>query len=410
MKLKLSQIRLIIFGSSLLLLAAGGGYWWGIHQVKLLQGQPFQIQIERKLPEDKKGLNFSLFWEVWDRLNQNYLDKTELKPTEMILGAIKGMVASLGDPYTAFLPPEENKQVKEDLNGRFEGVGIELGYQDGNLSVIAPLKGMPAEKVGVRAGDLILKIGDKETGGMSLPEAVKLIRGPKNTTIELTLLHQGEKEPYLAAIVRATIIISSAEVEFDGQVAHLRLTRFGDRTKDEWNQAVAQIKSRRSSLSGLILDLRNNPGGYLSGAVFIASEFLPSDSESEFGGVVVQQEFASGKRETFSVDRLGQLTSLPLVVLVNQGSASASEIVAGALQDYQRAKVVGTTTFGKGTIQEAQDLAGGSGLHITIARWLLPSGKSIKEMGIKPDYEVEDDLATEEIDEALEKAIAVLLE
>ena len=400
MKLNLRQVRLVTVIIGFILLAAGGGYWLGFHQLSVELGKRPLISVERTPPAEGKKLDFSLFWDVWDRLGVSFLNKNALNSQKMIYGAIQGMVASLGDPYTVFLAPQENQQIKEDLNGAFEGVGIELGFRDHQLTVVSALRGMPAQKAGVKAGDLILKIEEQETTGISLPEAVKLIRGPQGTAIKLILLHQDEKEPYEAIIIRDTIIIPSVEVEFINQVALLKLMRFGDRTSDEWHQAVAKILNQPKPIKGVILDIRANPGGYLSGAVFIASEFLPS-------GVVVQQESANGLRETYSVNRDGQLTLMPLVVLVDQGSASASEIVAGALQHYQRAKVVGEKTFGKGTIQEAQDLADGSGLHITTARWLLPSGESIEGKSITPDYEVKDSPETEE-DEQLDNAVALL--
>ncbi|MHA1543678.1 MAG: S41 family peptidase [Alphaproteobacteria bacterium] len=406
MKLTLKQTRLVIVVTTLVILAGGFGYWLGSHHFLLgwKDNQP-RVIIERNLPPEKQTVNFSLFWKVWDRLAASYFDKTALKPKEMVYGAIKGMVAALGDPYTVFLPPKENKEAKEDLGGSFEGIGIQLGYRNGNLAVIAPLAGMPAERAGVKAGDLILKIEDRETTDISLPEAVRLIRGPRGTTIKLTFLHEGETQPYEVLITRETIIVPSVELKFERGVAHLKLMRFGERTNEEWNQAVSEIVSRcqpqpTAECRGVVLDLRNNPGGYLSGSVFIASEFLPA-------GVVVRQEYASGRQETFSVNRAGRLTDLPLVVLVNKGSASASEILAGALKEYHRAKIVGEPTFGKGTIQEAQDLEGGAGLHVTTARWLLPSGKSIDKKGIVPDYQLEDNPETE-IDEQFEKALEVL--
>ncbi len=407
-RLSLGQIRTFILIIALLILAGGIGYSMGQRQVEL-EWENYQpkVLIEREVPQEKQNLDFSLFWDVWDRLSVSYLDKSALSPTKMVYGAIQGMVASLEDPYTVFLPPEEQKRSKEDLGGSFEGVGIQLGYKNGNLAVIAPLSGMPAEKAGVKAGDLILKIEDKETTGISLPEAVKLIRGPKGTPIKLTLQHEGEEETYEALIVRDTIVVASVEVFFEEKdekvIAHLKLTRFGERTEEEWHQAVNKILTSRPQVAGIVLDLRNNPGGYLSGSVFIASEFLSS-------GVVVQQEGANGQRETFSVDRQGKLINLPLVVLVNKGSASASEIVAGALVELNRAKVVGETTFGKGTIQEAQDLPGGTGLHITTARWLLPSGESVDKKGVVPDVEVMPDPEKPEEDLQLEKAIEALLE
>jgi len=398
----LRQIRKTIFIIILVLLAGGAGWW--------ARGLNF---YQSPLPSHQASgkVDLSLFWDVWQRLEENYLDKNALDPQKMVYGAIKGMTQSLGDPYTVFLEPSENKKAKEELNGNFEGVGIQLGYnQDKQLVVIAPLKGTPAYRAGVKAGDLILRIKDekkgvdRDTAGISLPEAVNLIRGPKGQPVVLTLLSQGEKEPHDVEIIRSTIIVPSVEVEFlenknGKKVAYLKLMRFGERTKSEWRKAVDEILAQKEGLSGTILDLRDNPGGYLEGAVYIASEFLSS-------GVVVQQQ---GKAEikTYSVDRKGKLLTIPLVVLVNQGSASASEILAGALKDYHRARLVGESTFGKGTVQEALDLPYGAGLHITTARWLLPSGKWIGEDGIKPDFVVKSD-ETGKKDLQLKKAIEVL--
>jgi len=388
MKIRLSQIRVLFFCLFLSFISGFFGYKFGVEQRIINSRANF------------KNLDFSLFWDVWQRLEKFYLNKKDLDAQNMYWGAIKGMVESLGDPYTIFLPPSDNKQAKEDLSGEFEGVGIQLGYKDSQLVVVAPLKGTPAYAAGVKAGDLILKIDDKETVGVTLPEAVKLIRGPKGTKVKLTLLHEGEKETYEAMIIRDKITVPSVELEFVNDVAHLKLTRFGDKTGEEWERAVGEILSK-NGVRGVVLDLRDNPGGYLSGAIFIASEFLDK-------GVVVQQEGASGVKETFSVNRQGKLTEIKLVVLVNEGSASASEIVAGALQDYDRAKIVGQKTFGKGTIQEAQELDGGAGLHVTTARWLLPKGRSIDKEGIKPDVEVKDDPKTE-VDEQIEKAKELLI-
>jgi len=404
LKLNLRSARLIIIVSLLVIVSGWSGFWLGTHQFQIDFSQKTSVKIDREIPPDKQDVDFALFWDVWDRLEKDYLEKEDINPAQMVFGAIQGMVASLGDPYTVFLKPPENKEVKDDLNGSFEGVGIQLGYKDDQLAVIAPLKGTPADKAGVKAGDLILKINEESVSGLSADEAAQKIRGPKGSTVKLTLIHSGEKESYEVGIIRETIIVSSVEVDFlssNGQtVAHLKLLKFGDRTAEEWGKAVNQIIDHQPQVAGVVLDLRNNPGGYLTGSVFIASEFLSS-------GIIVQQEQASGFKETYSVDRQGKLLTQPLVVLINEGSASASEIVAGSLRDHQRAEIVGAKSFGKGTIQEAEDLAGGAGLHITTARWLLPSGESINEVGLKPDVEVKDDSQTE-IDEQLEKAIEVL--
>ncbi len=404
--MSLKQIRKAILFVTLVLLAGGAG-WWLNDQFKI-QNLKFKVEIQAKA-----GVDLSLFWDVWQRLERDYLDKSALDKEKMVYGAIKGMTQSLGDPYTVFLEPGENKKAKEDLNGAFEGVGIQLGYKEDRLAVIAPLKGTPAEKAGVKAGDLILKIVDqqkevdKETIGISLPEAVNLIRGPKGQPVTLTLLSEGEEKPHEVEIVRGTIIVPSVEVEFidteKARLAHLKLMRFGERTNGEWQEAVGKINVQcpiiNAQCIGVILDMRNNPGGYLNGAVFITSEFLSN-------GVVVQQEGKEGVK-TYSVNRKGKLMGYPLVILVNKGSASASEIAAGSLRDHARGKIVGEKTFGKGTVQEAQDMEGGAGLHITTARWLLPSGEWIGEEGIEPDFVVELDQEREG-DEQLERAIEVL--
>lgn len=394
MKLSLKQLRWIIVGLSLMLLSGWAGFRLG--------------REDRPKSIDPQAVDLRLFWQVWDKLEQSYLIKDKLDPQTLVYGAIKGMTAALGDPYTVFLPPQANKETKEELDGAFEGVGIQLGFKDGQLAVVAPLEGMPAKAVGVRAGDLILHIKDEnkkidqDTLDLSLPEAVRLIRGEKGTSVELTILHEGEIEPLVLAIRRDTIVVKSVELVWfeDKNIVQIKLTRFGGRTEAEWQTAVKEIDQRRPR--AIILDLRNNPGGYLQGAVNLAGEFLSR------GRLVVKQENAAGEVETYSVDRQGQLLTQPLVILVNQGSASSSEILAGALKDHGRAKLVGETTFGKGTVQEALDVAEGAGLHVTTAKWLLPSGLWVNDSkGLAPDIVVKDDPETE-IDEQLAKAIEAL--
>lgn len=369
------------------------------------------VKVDRSQPASKSRIDLNLFWQVWDKLQSMYLIKEDLDAQKMVWGAIQGMTASLGDPYTVFLPPKENKTTQENLNGSFEGVGIQLGYIKETLAVIAPLSGMPAEAVGVRAGDLILAIKDEakdidtDTMGMSLDEAVEIIRGEKDTPVILTLLHEGETTPIDIKIVRGTIVVKSVELKWleDGNIAYIHLSRFGGLTESEWAEAVAEVRAK-SNTKGLVLDLRNNPGGYLQGAIRYASDFL------EKGLVVVKQEDVRGKVETYSVSRSGELLDIPTVVLVNKGSASSSEILAGALQDHGRAKIVGTRTFGKGIIQEAIDLGGGAGLHVTTAKWLTPNGTWIKQdTGLTPDVEVEFN-SESETDEQLEKAVEILVQ
>jgi len=361
--------------------------------------------------EISSEVNMNLFWEVWGRLNEQYLDKKSLDVSKMVYGAIRGMTAALEDPYTAFLAPNDNARSKEDLSGEFGGVGIQLGFIDKTLGVIAPLPDSPAEKVGIKAGDLILKIKDdlqkidRDTQGISLTEAMDLIRGKEGTTVVLTIGREGESDLKEVAIVREQINVPSVDLSFvdNGQVAWLRVYRFGDKTKQEWDKAVGEILTKKGgTFKGIILDLRNNPGGYLRGAVELAGDFVTD-------GVVVQQE-GRDKTEKFSVNGEARLSEVPLVVLVNQGSASASEILAGALRERLGVKVVGEKTFGKGTVQEAQELSEGAGLHVTIARWLLPSGKNIHGEGLEPDVVIkyEQNKDNPDFDNQLEKAIGEL--
>jgi len=412
-RLTLYQIRRIAFFLSFSIFLFGAGYFLGKKQPEILfkENKP-GVAIKRSVPEERQDVNFSLFWDVWDKLEASYLDKEKLNPEEMVYGAISGMVASLGDPYTVFLPPQAQKQSKQDLAGSFGGIGIQLGYKNSHLAVVAPLSGTPAEKAGVKPGDLIVHIKDekkgldKDTQGMSLPQAVADIRGKIGTKIVLTLVREGKEEPFEVEIIREEIVVRSVEVSFENNIAHLRLLRFGERTFEEWDEAVEKILEERNKnreFKGVVLDLRNNPGGYLQGAVYMASEFLGD------GVVVKQEQSQNGGIESFSVNRAGRLLDVPLVVLINNGSASASEILAGVLQERKRATLVGETSFGKGTIQEAEELSGGTGVHITVARWLLPSGKAIDKEGIKPDFEILMDEKDDTKDPQLEKAIEILL-
>lgn len=345
------------------------------------------VTVENKQPPpNRAAIDFKLFWDTWDLVSKEYVDKKALDPQKMYYGAIQGMVAAIGDPYTVFLPPESQKNAKEELGGSFEGVGIQLGFnKEKRLVVIAPLKGTPAERAGIQAGDLILKIGEKDTSGITLPDAVSLIRGPKGSKVDLEVYHEGDDKPTPVSLQRDTIVVKSVEFEAKRtpagkKVAYIKLSRFGERTFDEWKQVVSETLS--SASEGVILDLRNNPGGFLDGAVFIGSEFIEK-------GDVVLQESANGQKKSFPVNRQGKLLKLPLVVLINKGSASASEIVAGAIQDYKRGQLVGEQSFGKGTIQEAQDLPSSTGIHITTAKWLTPNGRWVHNSGLAPDIKVE---------------------
>lgn len=421
--MSLKTVRNIFLIVALVVLAFGAGFQagaGGLSQERVSESSDIKGKTAVKSAET---VDFSLFWDVWDRLGRYYFDKKALDSQKQVYGAISGMVSSLGDPYTVFLPPEQNKEAKDDLGGKFEGIGAQLGVKDKKIVVIAPLKGTPAESAGLKPGDWIVKVDGLETISWTLPYAVSKIRGPKGSKVVLTILQENAVKPSDVTVERDAIKVSSVEWEVKkfnikyeiskeecsecNKIIYLKLSRFGDNTTDEWNKAIDQVEqslnAKDISMKGMVFDLRNNPGGYLSGSVFIASEFL-SD------GVVVIQESTDSRQQVYKVNRKGRLLTIPMVVLINKGSASASEIVAGALRDRGRAKLIGETSFGKGSIQEAQELSSGSGIHITTAKWLLPSQKWINGQGLSPDVKIANDEAKPEVDLQLEKAIEVLLQ
>lgn len=368
------------------------------------------------LTDNNQSLDLSLMWKVKDKLNKLYLDRDDMNNDVLEYGAIEGMVASLDDPYTVFLPPKENKASNEDLAGEFGGVGISLGYKDQTLAVMSPLVGTPADKAGIKAGDLILKIVDeknevdKDTVGISLNEAVELIRGKIGTDVILKIYSKDDDVPRDVVLTRANIEVPSLELEWkevEGKnFAWVRLYKFTEKLFEEWPDMVVEIKRKEgSNFGGIVLDLRNNPGGYLQASVLVASDFIKE-------GVIVKQESSDGSSEEYKViNSNGKLLNEKLIVLVNGGSASASEILAGALKEYGRAKLVGEKTFGKGTVQQPEKFKDGSGLHVTIAKWLLPSGENIHNKGVEVDIEIEyikDE--NEDGDSQLDKAIESLLE
>jgi len=411
--------KLLIVGT--LVIASGWvGFWMGQKKLtfEFKNWRPAVVlnksSVVRSGPEE---VDFSLFWTVWDKVSAEYVDKSAVDGKKMVDGAISGMVSALGDPYTVYLPAQQNKESKEDLGGAFEGVGIQLGYKDNRLAIVAPLDGTPAHRAGVKAGDFILHIKDEKkrldrsTDGLTLPEAVKMIRGEGGTTVELTLARAGQEDPFKVELTREIIVVKSVTVEYPdsggGKIAWIKLNRFGDRTREEWNAVVGELADKED-IDGVVLDLRNNPGGYLEMSVYIAGEFLSP------GKTVVGQQYGDGTKTDTKVDRNGRLLKQRLAVLVNEGSASASEILAGALQDHKRAKVVGVKSFGKGSVQQPDDFPDGSGVHITIAKWLRPSGEWIDKIGITPDevveWEPEGDAAVSDTDDPqLKKAIELIL-
>jgi carboxyl-terminal processing protease len=419
-----SRIRSVILILAFCILLLGIGYRLGERRAQISITSDKRVVINQQ--PTSSTVDFSLFWDVWQRLTRSYIDKSALDPQKMVWGAISGMVGALGDPYTIFLPPTDNKDFKSNLGGQFEGIGAQLGLKDGHIIIIAPLKGMPAEKAGIKAGDYILKVNDEDTTGWTVEQAVAKIRGPKGTKVALQILHEGDGKPIDISVMRDTITVSSVESWIKqpsdikeiagvssyktlsaktGKVAYILLSRFGDNTNDDWAKAVTDVSTAYATdktIKGLIFDLRSNPGGYLESAVYIGSEFIKS-------GTVVSQVNSDGSRQDYPVEHTGKLLTIPVVVLINKGSASAAEIVAGALRDYKRAILVGETSFGKGSVQTPEDLSDGSGLHITTGKWLLPKGDSISKKGIVPDVVVSSDDVSATADAQLAKAVELLL-
>lgn len=406
--INLNLLRNLILGVFVVSFFFSLGYLLGIRGLIASSSKFPEVSINRILPPEKEKLDFGLFWRVWDTLHEKYYDKSKLIDSEMVYGAIKGMVSAIGDPYTTYLPPAENKIFQEDLQGTFEGVGIQIGFKGNQLVVIAPLPNSPAEKKGIKAGDFIVRIKDESRGidmatlGITLPEAVQAIRGKAGTSVKLTLVREGEQKPIEVVVVREAVNVPSVVVEYieSGSIAHIKILKFSKETLKEWENTIAELLLKRN-LSGIILDVRNNPGGLLDDAIEIASDFLDS------GRVVVIEEKGDGTRSEYRVKKLGRLKNYKLAVLLNEGSASASEILAGALKDNGKAKLIGETTFGKGTIQEPVQIEGNGGLNITIARWLTPSGFWVNDGGLKPDIEVKDNEETSE-DEQLLEAVEIL--
>jgi len=318
--------------------------------------------------------------EAWDIIVNDYVGKDGLDTSTLSQAAIKGMVEALDDPYSAYLDAETYQLSLSDLAGKFEGIGAYVAVKDEQIIIIAPIPDSPAAKAGIKAGDIILGIDDKPTSEMSLAEAVLYIRGPKDTSVRLLILHQGETEPEEIEIVRAEIELSSVHFEMKGDIAYINITYFSERTNEELSPVLQSII--QEAATGIILDLRSNPGGLLQTVVDVASYFLEK-------GVVVDVVDNQGQHTTSTVRPKGAATDLPLVVLVDSYSASGSEVLAGALQDYDRAIIAGTTTYGKGSVNILHQLEDGSGLYITTARWLTPNGRPIEGKGIGPDYELD---------------------
>lgn len=364
-----------------------------------------ELMIKENFDEKDFGeeFDFSLFNQVWRIIEQDYVQQPIIKK-DLFYGSLEGLVKGLGDNYSSFLKPDLAKRFLDDVSGSFEGVGIEIGIKDERLTIIAPLDHTPAFRAGLRSGDKIYAIDGESTLGISLDEAADLIRGEKGTQVILTIFRELEEEILDIEITRDTIDIKSVSWELMGpedKIAYIKITHFSDDTWGDFKN-VAQV-ALAANPQGLILDLRNNPGGYLDTAVDVAGYWVSRD-------VIVLARDSEGREREYKSSGPGYFQSLPTVVLVNQGSASASEILAGALQDYQVVTILGQQTFGKGSVQELRNLSDGSALKLTIANWYTPLGRTFNEEGIIPDIEVEmtKEDYLEEKDPQMEKAIEIL--
>ncbi|MEX0930475.1 MAG: S41 family peptidase [Candidatus Paceibacterota bacterium] len=404
------QTLSVVVVLAIIILSFGTGVYIG-----LSQGETDQINgLTNTSPDGQQhaDVDFDAYWRVWNALEEKYVpagtsSTSSISVEEKLWGSIQGLTRSLKDPYTVFLPPQDSKAFEEDISGNFEGVGMEIGERDGVLTVIAPLEGTPAKQAGIQTRDRIVEIDGQTTQGMSVDESVKRIRGEKGTTVTFTIIRDDESEPLTISVVRAAIDIPTINsyLREDG-IFVIQLYNFSQRSPVLFRQSMKRFV--QSGSDKLIVDVRQNPGGYLTAAVDIASYFLPE------GGVVVREDFGDKREEHvwrskgYNVVRDGA----EIIVLIDGGSASASEILAGALSEHGKATLVGERTFGKGSVQELVQITDNpkTSLKVTIAQWVTPGGRSISNNGLEPEVEVErtPEQYAQEVDPQMEKAIEIL--
>jgi carboxyl-terminal processing protease len=376
-----------LLGIGLAILLASATFFSGLHIGTDTQLEANLFSFLSRETQADDSVDLTEFWNVWNLLDEKFVTSstsTPLSDAEKIQGAIEGLVRSYGDPYTVYFPPEDAAMFEEDIKGNFSGVGMEVGMREDMITVIAPLPDSPSEKAGLVAGDVIVRINDESTEGMSVDEAVQRIRGEKGTEVKFAIFREGEEEFREITVVRDTITIPTSKTEQRGDVFIISLYSFNAISELEMQKALREYV--QSDARKLVLDLRGNPGGYLQSAVAIASYFLPMGKtivRESFGGEQEEEVYRSSGRE------LGSAAPKKMVVLIDGGSASASEILAGALQEHGAATLVGAQSFGKGSVQELVTLDDNSSLKVTVARWLTPNGLSISEGGLTPDIVVE---------------------
>jgi len=410
--LKKSKTPKILITGFILLVALvcfSGGLYLGLYFNYSSADKASFLEVISEFSQRDKTVNYSLFEKVWQEVKTKFV-KQPVDEKKLFYGALTGLVASLGDPYSNFLDPELTQVFKSEISGSFEGIGAEIGIKNDKLMIIAPLPESPAEKAGLKAMDQILQIDGQDTSNMALDYATSLIRGKKGTEVKLLILSEGEKEAREVIIKRDEINVVSVRhsVKNAGEndavkLGYIELLTFGDDTETAFKKTANDLLGQ--GIKGIILDLRNNSGGYLDSAIAVASQFIEK-------GAVVREEFSDKTRKTYEAVGGAPLADYPVVVMINEGTASAAEIVAGALHDYGQASLVGEKSFGKGSVQEYQELSDGSSLKITTAKWFTPKGVSINEQGIEPDVKVAltaDDFNNNK-DPQLDQAIEVILQ
>lgn len=401
----LSKRAFFVFISILVLVGSfSGGYFFGLQShpsVEKISGVENK-NIPSEIDPRFRDADFSLFWDVWAEVQDKFVNKEKLDKEKMVYGAISGLVSSLDDPYTVFFPPQQAEDFKAEISGSFGGIGAEIGIQKGILTVIAPLKDTPADRAGILAKDKILKINDKDTSNMTVDDAVHRIRGPKGTAVTLSIFRDSFAAPKDFKINRDDIKIPTAKHESKGNgIYYIALYNFNEISGNEFRKALQGFFS--SGDTKIILDLRNNPGGYLNLAVDIASFFTPA------GSTIVKEVYHDKTEDAYRSAGYNLLNGIPIVVLVNGGSASASEILAGALRDLNHSILVGEKTFGKGSVQELVPLKSDSSVKITVAEWFTPNGTKINGTGLEPDFKVKiPDTPEDGKDYYLDKAIEIL--
>jgi carboxyl-terminal processing protease len=396
---KVATIFSVILATFLLI---ASGFFFGFDVGKKYP-QNLIVQGAVNINDPNVKADFGTFWQAWQVINDRYLRNNELDANDKLYGSISGLISSLNDPYSEFFPPEDNKKFREDIQGNFGGIGAEIGIRDKQVVVIAPLDGTPASRADLRPNDKILKIDDRGTIGIGIEEAVTLIRGVIGTDVVLKIYRDGWEEPRDIKIRRDNIVIPTVDYEMKaGNIAHIKLKSFNANANLLFYNAM--LKALTAGAQGLILDLRGDPGGYLEVAVDMAGWFLPRGTlvVSEVSRIAPQHDYRASGNEA--------LVDFPLVVLINGGSASASEILAGTLRDNRGVKLIGEQSFGKGTVQQLEELRDGSSLKVTIAHWVMPKGLVLEGEGLKPDYEVKisDEDREKNRDPQLTKAMEVL--